>query len=203
MRRNATRLPGAIVIFGAGLLTSACGDVGDKGKDDQLAAAVDAMSKPPVPDTLGAPTLTDANIVAILDGANMADSSLGALAARRTRNDDIRAFARMMMGEHHALRAAGRDLSAKLGVAPQLPAGDESAARHQAAMQRLQGASDADFDRLYIAHEVEWHETLDATTAAARTSATNAELQALLDAAAPVVQKHLAEARRIQTKLGG
>lgn len=202
MRRNAPRPLGAIVLLGAGLLSAAACGSGEKARDDEMAAAVDAMSRPPAPDTLGAPTLTDANIVAILDGANMADSSMGALAERRTKNTDVKTFARMMMGEHHALRAAGRDLAAKLGVTPQLPAGDESAAQHQAAVKRLQAAADADFDRLYLAHEVEYHEAVLSTATAARAATKDPELQALLDTAAPVVQKHLDEARRLQTKLG-
>lgn len=190
-----TRWLGALVIL---TVIGGCG--GDDAKGD-MEASVNAMSQPVATDTLGKPALTDPNIVAIVDGANMADSSMGAMATRRTKNADIKTFARMMMGEHHALRVAGRDLAVKLGVTPELPAGDQGDALHRTALQELSGASDADFDRMYITHEVEYHEWLAATATAARAAAQNEELRALLDTAIPVVQKHLDEARRLQAKI--
>ena len=51
--------------------------------------------------------LSDANIVALLDEANMADSAAGAYAVTKATNPEVKAFAKLMMGEHHALRAAG------------------------------------------------------------------------------------------------
>ena len=52
--------------------------------------------------------LTDTNIVALLDEANKADSAAGALAVKKATNADVKAFARLMMSEHHALRVAAR-----------------------------------------------------------------------------------------------
>src|SRR5919112_3153 len=50
--------------------------------------------------------LSDANIMALLDEANMADSASGAYTVTKATNPDVKAFARLMMAEHHALRAA-------------------------------------------------------------------------------------------------
>ena len=68
--------------------------------------------------------LSDANIVALLDEANMADSATGAYVVTRATNPDVKAFAKLMMGEHHALRAQGQQLAKRLGVTPQMPAED-------------------------------------------------------------------------------
>ena len=51
--------------------------------------------------------LTDANIVALLDEANKADSAAGALAVTKATNKAVKDFAKLMMSEHHALREAG------------------------------------------------------------------------------------------------
>jgi hypothetical protein len=48
--------------------------------------------------------LTDANIVWLLDKANMADSSLASDALAVASSRDTKDCAMMMMGEHHALR---------------------------------------------------------------------------------------------------
>src|SRR5947199_6481313 len=48
--------------------------------------------------------LTDANIVALLDEANKADSSAGKFALGKAADPGVKAFAKLMMGEHHALR---------------------------------------------------------------------------------------------------
>ena len=46
---------------------------------------------------------TDANIVALLDEANKADSSAGKFALGKAADPGVKAFAKLMMGEHHAL----------------------------------------------------------------------------------------------------
>ena len=68
--------------------------------------------------------LTDANIVALLDEANMADSAAGALAATKATSKDVKDFAKLMMSEHHALRKQGQELAKKLNVTPAPPAND-------------------------------------------------------------------------------
>jgi predicted outer membrane protein len=68
--------------------------------------------------------LTDAKIVALLDEANAADSASGAFALRKASSPDVKAFAKLMMGEHHALRAQGQQLARRLNVTPELPADD-------------------------------------------------------------------------------
>ena len=68
--------------------------------------------------------LTDANIVALLDEANKADSAAGALAVTKATNKAVKDFAKLMMGEHHALREQGQQLAKQLNVTPEPPAND-------------------------------------------------------------------------------
>ena len=70
-------------------------------------------------------TWTDANIVALLDEANMADSVAGALAATKGTAAAVRDFGKRMMLDHHQLRAQGQALAKKLNVTP-APAADDN-----------------------------------------------------------------------------
>src|SRR5215210_7443957 len=111
-------------------------------RDQSSAASADTDTG--APGTTGAPAatpqggLTDANIVALLDAANKADSAGGAVAAKKATRADVKAFARLMMSEHHALRAAGQQLAKQLGVEPKAPEKDPLAPYVASEMKALQ-----------------------------------------------------------------
>lgn len=147
--------------------------------------------------------LSDANIVALLDEANMADSAAGAYAATKATSPDVKAFAKLMMGEHHAMRAQGRQLAQRLGVTPQLPANDPLKPAAQAEMTALKAAAKgAAFDRTYIEQEIGIHKAVLDVAEKGHDAAQNEELKKLIEQAKPVVEKHLDRAEEIQKKLG-
>jgi len=150
-----------------------------------------------------APALTDANIVAILDFANESDSTFGAMAVKKAKSADVKKFARLMEGEHHALRAQGQQLAKKLNVTPQPPANFDMPDKQKAAMADLESKSGADFDKAYIDHEVQYHILVLDTAKQALTAAQAQELKDLIQKAAPVIQKHLDMAKQIQSKQSG
>lgn len=144
---------------------------------------------------------SDANIFAILDEANMADSSAGSIAATKGTNSAVRDFGKRMMRDHHTLRAQGQALAKKLDITPAPPADDPLASDVQTYTQTLTStAKGKDFDKAYIDGEVDVHKkVLDiATKAAAQTQ--NTELKNLIQKAAPVIQGHLDLAESIQKK---
>jgi putative membrane protein len=155
--------------------------------------------------TAGAPasgTWSDANIVALLDEANAADSSAGSIAVAKGTSSEVREFARRMMRDHHQLRSQGADLAKKLNVTPAAPADDPVASMAQDETNTLNStAKGKDFDKAYIDAEVNAHKAvLDlATKAAGQTQ--NAELKNLIQKAAPVIQGHLVKAESIQKSL--
>src|SRR5919112_6725406 len=106
---------GAILtgLIGAAVLAG-CGD--DRRGDDTSARmeSPDTMSARTETADTGAPgagQLSDANIVALLDEANMADSASGAYAMGKATDPEVKAYAKLMMGEHHSLRAQGQQLA--------------------------------------------------------------------------------------------
>jgi len=118
---------GLMLLLGA----SACqGRTENAGRDQSAASAATPPDTGAPGAGGGAPAATpkgglgDSNIVALLDEANMADSSAGAVALKKATNPDVKAFAKLMMADHHALRVAGQDLAKQLGVTPKPPERD-------------------------------------------------------------------------------
>jgi putative membrane protein len=147
--------------------------------------------------------LTDANIVALLDEANMADSSAGALAATKATNKEVKDFAKLMMSEHHALRKQGQNLAKKLNVTPAPPANDPLKPLAESEMTTLKSTpKGAEFDRVYIEQEIAAHKAVLDVAAKGHDQAQNEQLKALIEQAKPIIQKHLDQAEAIQKKLG-
>jgi putative membrane protein len=163
-----------------------------------VSADTSAMSAP----APAAATWTDANIVALLDEANAADSTAGAVAATKGTAAAVRDFGKRMMRDHHQLRMQGQALAKKLNVTPAAPADDPVTPAGQKEMDTLNStAKGKDFDRAYIDAEVDIHKAvLDIATKGASQTQT-AELKNLIQKAAPVIQGHLDKAESIQKTL--
>lgn len=147
--------------------------------------------------------LDDATIVAIFDAANTWDIELSNLALKKSHNKDVRTFADMMVRDHSAARQLGRDLATKLHVTPTPPGKDFALYKdHVATLAKLNAASGAAFDKLYVDHEVWYHQAvIDAVTNTLLPATKNAELKALEIKVAPNFQAHLAAGKDLQTKL--
>ena len=147
-------------------------------------------------------TWTDANIAALLDEANMADSAAGALAATKGTSSAVRDFGRRMTRDHHALRAQGEALAKKLKVTPTPPAGDNLVTDAQKNMANLNStAKGKDFDKAYIDSEVDAHKKVLDLATKAMDQAQSTELKNLIQKAAPVIKGHLDLAESIQKNL--
>lgn len=149
-----------------------------------------------------APAMTDANIMAYLDAANMVDSAGGKLASTKGTSKDVQAFGKMMMGEHHALRVQGQALAKKDSITPELASNDttKQMGEHTASTMNSM-AKGAAWDKAYIDHEVAVHQSVLDNAKAAKDATKNNDIKALIDKAAPVIQKHLDRAKEIQKKL--
>ncbi len=147
--------------------------------------------------------LSDANIVALLDEANKADSAAGAYALGKAAGADVKAFAKRMMGEHHALRAQGQALAKKINVTPEPPTEDPVATASESEMSALKAAGKGTaFDSVYIDQEVTAHKAVLDLLDKAHGDAKNEELKSLIEAAKPTIQKHLDRAEELQKKVG-
>lgn len=200
MHTPHAKLAGILIL--SAVVVAACAkgnEAGDTTSASGASTAAMAAQSPPV----GGAALTDPNIVYILDQANAADSARGKLAQTKGTDADVKKFGGMMVGEHHGLRVKGQELAQKLGVTPQAPANDQSEAQAKQEMDSLNAAPKGkSWDKAYIDYEVTYHQQVLDTANQALNATQNAELKALIQAAAPVIQRHLDEAKRIQQKLG-
>lgn len=198
--KHSTR--GALLALGMTLALGACSKKDAGTTDTGMAAGTMADTGMAAPMPAPASALSDANVVFILDNANMLDSAAGSVAAKKGTSADVREFAQMMMRDHHSLRQQGQDLAKKLGITPEAPAVDDSKAALDRTMALLNGATKGkDFDKAYIDNEVTYHKAVLETATAAMGAAQNAELKNLIQKAAPAIQAHLDRAQAIQSKM--
>ena len=200
MHRALRRIPFALAC--AASLVAACSRR-EKAGDSARVADSTAVATPAAPAvTSAAPALTDANIFALLDEANAADSAAGSIAAVKGTSPDVKAFGRQMMRDHHALRVAGQGLAKKLNSTPAPPAGDTSVAAAAAWQDSLNAMPRGGaWDKAYISHEVTVHEAVLNTLQTALGATQNTEVKDLITKAAPNIQAHLDRAKQIQAKL--
>jgi len=192
----------SIAALCATALVAACAKSDNTADSARLADSVATATPPAASSTPTAPALTDANIVAIVDEANRADSAAGNVAATKGTNSEVKTFGRDMMRDHHALRKMGQDLAKKLNVTPQAPANDSSQAKDNAWVDSLQAMPKGTaFDKAYIDHEVGVHQQVLSTLQTAQGAAQNAELKDLITKAIPTIEAHLKKAQDIQSKL--
>ena len=189
--------------LGALLTVAACqgGTGGARPGQSADSAASDTAAKKPATTTPRA-GLSDSNIVALLDEANKADSAAGAVALKKASDPDVKAFAKLMMSEHHALRAEGEAVAKQLAITPKPPEHDPIGGYARSEMADLQKtAKGAEFDQAYIDHEVSVHQAVLDFANMARVTTQTPALRNLIQKAVPVIQKHLEQAQTIQKKL--
>jgi putative membrane protein len=195
---------------GSGIATLAMAALamGACAKKDNSAVDTTAASSTVSADTSGisAPTTsgtwTDANIFALLDEANMADSAAGALAGTKGTASAVRDFGRRMTRDHHTLRTQGEALAKKLKITPTPPADDNLVTDAQKNMDNLNStAKGKDFDKAYIDSEVDAHKKVLDLATKAMDQAQSTELKNLIQKAAPTIKSHLDLAESIQKNL--
>jgi putative membrane protein len=147
--------------------------------------------------------LTDANIAAIVVGANKIDISAGKIALDRSTDPKVREFAQRMVTDHQAVLDSAVELVTRLGVTPQnnelVYALSKQSAEHEAKLKNLTGK---EFDRLYIDHEVAYHEAvIGVVKTQLIPGAHNQELKDVLTSVLPAFDAHLAHSKNVQASL--
>ncbi len=194
---------------GAMLLVLSAVVLGACTKKDEIADDTTVATKTTASDTgvasstpAAAGGWSDANIFAILDEANVSDSSEGAIAATKGTSAQIRDFGKLMMRDHHTMRVEGEALAKKLGIVPQPAADDNMQAELQKNTDKLNTtAKGKDFDKAYIDLQVEDHKLVLEKAVKAMAATQTAELKNLLQKTAPKVQAHLDKAEAIQKSM--
>jgi putative membrane protein len=169
---------------------TAVGAAVDKAQD-ATGAAVGATS---------ANTLGPHDTAAFVSNASQSDMyeiEAAKTAQARTKNPDIKAFAKMMVTDHTATSKAMAPLAQAAGQTP----ADKLDQRRQGFIDNLKTASDADFDKVYVDQQVAAHkEALDLMSGYAK-DGSDAGLKDAAAKTAPKVQMHLDKITGIQTAM--
>ena len=153
--------------------------------------------------SVSAQGVNDAQIASIVVTANQVDIDAGKLAESRATNDEVKAFARLMVTDHTAVNKSATDLAGKLKVTPRDNPTSESLKsggdKNLAHLRTLTGTS---FDKAYVDQEVAYHQqVIDALDKTLIPRAANAELKALLIKVRPAFVAHLEHAKRLQASM--
>ena len=153
-------------------------------------AALMAMGMAGIATAADAPT--DPQIAHIAYTAGQIDIAAAEQAIKKSKNDDIIAFAKQMEEDHKAVNDQALALVKKLGVTPEdnptSQALSKAASDKLAELDKLDGAA---FDKAYIDNEVAYHESVNGTLSTLLfPSAQNAELKALLETGLSLFTEH-------------
>jgi putative membrane protein len=170
----------------------------DAGASTKAASASDtAQAK--ADDEAAAPKaepLSDEQIAAITDAANTAEIEQAKLAESKSKDAGVKRFAAMMIAHHGAAKAKQAKLKlkpAESSVSTGLQADAAST------LDTLKTSKGKDFDKAYIAAQVDGHQkVLDTINDKLLPSVKNADLKAYLDEIKPRVEQHLKEAKLLQ-----
>lgn len=154
---------------------------------------------------MGTDSMTDGDIASIVAVANSNDSAGGADAARRATTPEVRAFGQRMAREHGTANRATIALVNRLN--PNASPLENDFTRHmrndaEHAKADLARDSGLTFDKAYIDHEVDGHQSmLNKLDHDLIPKAQNAQLKQLLTRTRETVNSHLQEAKRLQDAL--
>ncbi|MGZ3374969.1 MAG: DUF4142 domain-containing protein [Phenylobacterium sp.] len=159
--------------------------------EDATGAAVGAAS---------ANTIGPHDTAAFVSNASQSDMyeiQAAKIAETRSKNPDIKAFAKMMVKDHTATSAAMGPLAKAAGQTP----ADKLDDRRSGFIDHLNKASDADFDKVYVDQQVAVHkEALDLMNGYAK-DGSDAGLKGAAAKTAPKVQMHLDKIAAIQSAM--
>jgi len=166
-------------------------------------SATNAPASTPPPAAAPAPaTMTDANVVAMLSEADSSEIASAKLVLAKSKNADVKSFAKMMIAEHNKMKADKATLAKKMNMTPAPPANDPMPAAMTQSMSDLNSASTPQaMDSVYISQAVADHEKDLQEVRDLQITVQAPELKEALKKAEPVIQKHLDHAKMVQEKL--
>jgi putative membrane protein len=159
------------------------------------AAQSSATSAPAAP-----PAPAAADFVAMAAASDKYEIQAAKLAEKRSKNADIKAFAKMMVTDHTKSTALIKKAVANSGKPITPPAG--LPADKKAMIDALTSASAADFDKAYVDQQVMAHKDALALMTSYSMSGDTPQLKDAASMIVPTVQMHLDKITSIQMGLG-
>ena len=142
-------------------------------------------------------SMNDGNILAVMSMADSMEIAMANAAKSKAQHPEIKKFAQMMATEHAKMKKEGQMVAQKQKITPMMPSGEMMNHDMMTMHASMQTASGHVFDSLYIGSQVAMHQhVLDNLNSA---NPQDTAVRGLIDKAKTHVQKHLEEAKRVQT----
>ena len=148
-------------------------------------------------------TLSDSNIVGVLDGLDENEIDAAQLAREKATAPEVKAFAGGVMNEHRELTQTNGRLADQLGLQPESSALTVQIKQaHEQAMRKLRMTSGPAFDRAYVEYEIQQHVQAFNFVETAAESEGNPQLKQELIRTGPDLLSHISAARALERHLG-
>lgn len=121
------------------------------------------------------------------------------IAEEKSKNAEVRAFAKMMIKDHTALTNGMKPLAKAAGQTP--PADLDQ--RRKGFLDNLKAAAPGDFDKMYMDQQVAAHDEALTLMQGYGKDGSDAGLKAAASKAVPKVQTHSDMAKKLQAKISG
>jgi putative membrane protein len=146
---------------------------------------------------------TDSQIAHIAYTAGQLDIEAGKQALDKGKNQDVRAFAQRMVGDHTSVNDQVLALVKKLDGTPEdNPTSQSLTQAADAERKKLDSLDGAAFDKAYVDNEVAYHKTVnEALSKTLIPDAQNAELKSLLETGLKLFQSHQQHAETLAKRL--
>lgn len=146
---------------------------------------------------------SDGGVATILRTANDLEIDAAQMAKKKASNEQVKAFAQTMIDGHKENNKETATLVKKLNIKTEPTEEAATLKKDEAAkMKSWKNVSGAEFDKAYIANQIEMHKSLiSKLDSDFIPNARNAEFKAHLEKTRNHVQEHLTKAEEIQTSL--
>lgn len=124
---------------------------------------------------------------------NLLEIQLGQVAERKATNGDVKDFANRLVADYPRLQNQWTSISSSNGMAFQPSMGT----LHRQKLERVQKASGAKFDRVYMSTVIEHLESIVPYFQNEGRGAHSSQVRKLVENELPTLQQHLAQAKRI------
>jgi putative membrane protein len=152
----------------------------------------------------GNTAVTPAGVLSEINVANTTEIQLSTLASKKASSAQVKQVAKKLAADHAKNRQQVQALAQKLDVKLTPTQGGSLSAADSAAMPAdLQGKSGAAFDKAFVQHEIEDHQTnIDRIQNQILPSIQNEDVKSYLQKTVSEMQNHLSSLKQVQQQLG-
>jgi putative membrane protein len=148
-------------------------------------------------------TLSDREIMGVLESANEAEIDAAQDAKSKSDNRDVKYFADQMISDHKRAKEELRDIAKEADAKPQATDTSRSLKDNEkTARGKISDLKAGDFDRAYLSHQIDVHQSLIKTIdESLMPQAQNDKVKHYLSKVRSTVQNHLNHAKQLQSQV--